>query len=263
MNKKLIVLGLFTAISLQAQSLTGFLLRSATAGEVLAAGMVGHTYTGVFTNRTDLIASAARLTAALEAISSWTPADLSVNSITYTNTYWDDSQVPATSFRVGTTAPAFDTFTDANIYVVRFTATQDDTVYGSIQLSHGYKIGTTLKPHVHFAPMTAAAGANTNVVWQFSHSAARIGAIFPGSTTVNVTNSLEGITQYNHRIVSLGDISGTGLTESSVIAFRLARLGSDAADTYNADVAVMGLDLHYEIDRPGSDTDIPSPPLPE
>lgn len=134
MNIKKLALITILSTGAQAQGLDFFLYSSRVYAETLAGGFTGYTYTGPFTNQTHLIASAARISAALEDlagfdINNWATTNtvitnlpnLVVNSITYTNTYWDDSQVPAMGFRVGTTAPTFDQFTDAAIYVYRLT----------------------------------------------------------------------------------------------------------------------------------------------
>lgn len=252
------------------QGLDFFLYSSRVQAELLANGFTGYTYNGPFNNQTHLIASAARINAALEDlagfdINNWALTNtvitnvpnLLINSITYTNSYWDDSQVPAMGFRVGTTAPDFAQFTDANIYCYQLSASQDDIVYGSVQLSHRYKKGTDLECHVHYAPMTAPAGSATNVVWQFSYSLGKIGSAFPASTTVNVTNSVAGFAQFSHKLKEFTTISGAGVNGSDILMFKLSRLGSSASDTYDNSIALLSFDLHFQLDKPGSDNELP------
>lgn len=233
------------------------------AAELLANSFIGYSYTGTFTNRTDVIASTYRTMLALEALasaSSFTMASANITNLTthgmvlYTNTFWDDSQVPGLSFRVGGTAPTLGNFTDANIQCYRFTDAQDDTVYGSIQLSHRYKAGTTLKPHIHIAPLVAG---TTNTVWWMYYSITNINSAFPASTLVKITNNLSGVAQYAHKIVSLGDIPNSAGKGSDVMLLTIIRKGTDAEDKDPSDVALLSFDLHFEVDKPGSDNETP------
>jgi hypothetical protein len=57
-----------------------------------------------------------------------------------------------------------------------------------------------------------------------------------------------------HQLAIFPAISGTGLTESSVldiILFRKEDVG------LNGDIEVKDFDIHYELDKPGSDSQIP------
>jgi hypothetical protein len=278
--------------------------RMRIASELLANNFIGYSYTGVFSNRTDMVPSIYRTMLALEALGASTNilstnisaingyfnnvvvtnninatnnvyvgntlwasrADIAsayvTNLITdgmvlYTNTFWDDSQFPSLAFKAGVSAPDFGNFTDANIQCYRFSATQDDIVYGSLQLSHRYKAGTTLKPHIHIAPMTAAAGATTNMVWWMYYSITNISSAFPASTLVKITNSLEAVPQYQHTILSLGDIANPAGKGSDVMMFTVIRKGTDVADTYDNYAALLSFDLHFEVDKPGSDGENP------
>lgn len=105
--------------------------------------------------------------------------------------------------------------------------------------------------------MTAPAGAATNIVWQFSYTLGKIGQVFPSSTTLNITNSVAGVSQFAHKLKGLATISGSGVNGSDVLMFKLARLGTSGSDTYDADVALLGFDLHFQIDKPGSNNEYP------
>jgi len=57
-----------------------------------------------------------------------------------------------------------------------------------------------------------------------------------------------------HLLTEFSTIFGAGLSASSVLIGRLYREGTSAYDTYAYDAVAIELDLHYEINAPGSKT---------
>lgn len=167
-------------------------------------------------------------------------------------TNWLDSMVPSLSVQVGATAPSLQNFIDANGKVYMFANNRDDTVYFTVQLNHNYKEGSTVYPHVHWT-RTAATGAGTNVVWQWSYTWANpVTQEFPSWQSITVTNAVAG-TNWWHQIASMPSISGSGKKASSIMAVTLKRLASSAdADDYDQSCAFIGADVHYQVDSIGS-----------
>lgn len=161
---------------------------------------------------------------------------------------WDDIRAPANAFALGANAPTWGTFLGGlNTWI--FSAALDQEVEASFQLPHGYAEGTDVELHIHWAPMTTD---NGNVVWEYEYSAAAINGTFPAPTTSTSTDAADG-TQYKHQVHDLVTISGSGLGISSMILVRIARLGSDGADTFTGTAALLEIDLHYQINSLGSD----------
>lgn len=167
---------------------------------------------------------------------------------------WDDSMVPEALVRVGATAPVQANFNGGPGQTLQFENNHDDAVMASVQLSHRYKQGTDVYPHVHWAEV-ATTGSGTNIVWELQYTWANPGTqVFPGYTTTKMTNSVTG-TNWWHSMHAFPAISGSGRTVSAVMVFQLRRLANSAtADDYDQNIAFLGFDLHYQVDAPGSDS---------
>jgi hypothetical protein len=186
---------------------------------------------------------------------SWTNDTVGLSSIVIgdngnvsSSNRWEDLRITPSGMNLpGQPAAAsfeIDSGPSSDQIALRFSA-DGTTVAGSEwQLPHAWVSNTVVYPHFHKQNHTA--GPNTSV-WQFVYSWANIGGVFPASTSVTVTNvDLVG-TQFRHRIVTIPaeGLSGTGKTFSSVLRWRLSRLGNDAADTGGA-IDLVSSDLHYQ-----------------
>ena len=58
-------------------------------------------------------------------------------------------------------------------------------------------------------------------------------------------------------VASSASITAIDDQESSIIITRITRLQNHTSDTYTGDVFIFELDMHYEIDKPGSNNEIP------
>lgn len=166
-------------------------------------------------------------------------------------TVWNDMRVPGTSARLGSSAPAVAAFLGAGgLYVLQFNGTGvANDIYFEIQMSHEYKEGTNILPHVHWTPTDTNTG---NVVWYLEYSWANIGATFGASTTITSTPEAAGGTAWVHKVANFAAITGTGKTISSMLVCRLYRDPADVNDTYAHPAAFLEFDLHFEIDTVGS-----------
>jgi len=173
--------------------------------------------------------------------------------IILTNTVWDDLQIPGHAVKTGGTAPTFGDFVNTSMQAWLFQGSvNDDQVWFTAQMSHSYKTGTDLHPHIHWTE-TAATGAGTNVVWELYYSWQDIGKTYTAGTTLLITNSVTG-TNWTHQLSEFPPISGSGITGvSSIINCRLRRLAnSNASDTYDQNAAFLQFDFHYQKDGVGS-----------
>lgn len=126
----------------------------------------------------------------------------------------------------------------------------------NVQLPHSWKEGTTIYPHLHWAPKNSATG---NVEWNFEYTWANYDAatpqVFPAITTSSVV-ATGPFTANAHAITPLtssnNGIDGTGKKISSILICRIWRDSGTSGDTYNYDAGVLFVDFHIQIDSWGS-----------
>ncbi len=170
-------------------------------------------------------------------------------------TRWDDLRFPASGIRITGAGGAFPPGDDSTTGLLLFDPGRTETVGGVAQLPHSWKEESTVRPHVHWQKTTSAAG---NVYWQFDYEVWNNGdtALLTYANTLFSTSPVAGTPDNNTAneilITSFGDIDMTGMTASSLIFWRLSRIGGNAADTYGADARLVEFDIHYEIDSFGS-----------
>lgn len=179
-------------------------------------------------------------------------------------TVWDDVMVYPDATSKGSSNPptwsatAFKKNaggTSQGVFFWMFSATTEQEVYFTVQIPHGYKVGTTLHPHLHWTTATGTP-SGTNVVWGLEYTAIAMGGSFPNTTTLTANSVISAVGTPSgtgqHLITSLGTISGTGLNISSVLICRVYRAAADANDTFSNEVGLLGFDIHYEKDTQGS-----------
>jgi hypothetical protein len=137
------------------------------------------------------------------------------------------------------------------VYTWYFPANVDSELHFQLQLPHGYKLGSTLKPHLHWFVDESSAG---NVRWGLEYLAVRPGQVI-GNTVINTSTDLEfgsSSVPYTHSITALGDITGNELYISSMIPMRLFREGSHVEDTHTGNAGLLEFDIHVLKDTEGS-----------
>jgi hypothetical protein len=141
------------------------------------------------------------------------------------------------------------------VFLLMFSATTEQELYFTIQIPHGYKVGSTLYPHVHWTTRVGTP-SGTNVVWGLEYSAIAIGGNFPNTTIITANSVIGSIGTPSgtgqHIITSLGTISGSGLGISSILICRLFRAATDPLDTFGNETGLLSFDIHYEQDTEGS-----------
>ena len=176
-------------------------------------------------------------------------------------TVWDDLMVyPDATSRSSNNPPTFTLFksnSSQGVWIWGFSNSTEQEVYFTVQIPHKYKVGSDLKPHVHWTTFDGnSAPTRTNVVWGLEYTVVKIGGTFGNTTTITGNSVIAGIPTISgtgqHLITSLGTISGTNFEISTVLVCRLFRKVADANDTYNNLTGLLGFDIHYEIDTEGS-----------
>lgn len=142
------------------------------------------------------------------------------------------------------------TFEDQN------STSNEQEVFFSVQMPHNWKEGTTIYPHVHWAPQAATAG---NVVWGLEYTWVNYDATtpiaFPNTTLITATTADVASGDVDkHLITGFSSITPSASQNkiSSILMCRFYRKSADANDDYNGNAAVLSFDLHYEIDAVGS-----------
>jgi hypothetical protein len=161
-------------------------------------------------------------------------------------TCWDDYDLIITTGQsAGSSYPLLSDTSNLYRFVVDTTGVTKCIFYGNQEMSHSWKIGSDLHPHVHFR-YTSTAGTPTFVL---KYRWVNIGDV-PGawtwirlSTTTGTTNNSIQMSYNNAQT-----ISGTGKTLSSTLQFQLYL--QSQTGTGGIDVQMLG--IHYQIDSFGS-----------
>lgn len=162
---------------------------------------------------------------------------------------WDDyviqigqSRLPASS------APSVADWKGSQ--VLSFSKSATNKMFFTAQLPHGYKAGSNIEFHIHVGyPTTPGVG---NSRWQLTHSWANVNGDFPSETTVTVTAAAPNVLDRHSLIEIASSITGTGKGLSSVVLGSIARLGGDAADTYDDVILLLSAGFHIQRDALGS-----------
>ena len=170
----------------------------------------------------------------------------------YEAPFWDDIRVDATATKINpaTSKPDFDAFPAGATYTktLLFDGGARETITFAVQVPHGWRIGTELHPHVHWAATTVELGKT--VTWDLNYVLADVNGLFGAEVTR--TGTTTGDTAVDaHRVTGLQAIDMSAITGvSPMLMCALSRRGD--TDTYTADVALLEFDIHYQLDAPGS-----------
>lgn len=179
-----------------------------------------------------------------------------------------DDMIGNVQAAAGVSSLTIEAYRDTPFLMPFFRHDQDDSLYFTFQFSHRKKLGGVVKSvHIHCVPMVNPAVAQ-DVYFGYSYSWQIMEGAFPalgswvsGNSTFQV-GVADAFKHKYHQIVA--DIAApANETHSSVLLFRLTRLGTDPLDTYSTNKAVppgtaaanLGLlyvDCHYLADRRGS-----------
>jgi hypothetical protein len=153
---------------------------------------------------------------------------------------WDDSQAPAIALPTGGTAPTFVAIRGGNVFGYQFDG--GDLCHGTIQLPHMLLTNPVVHFHVHFTfPMSTA--LNNTCLFRLDYTWAAPGGTFGAeANTGNITHTCQGQEQYTHQIKELAEVTLTGATFSTILAFRLQKVDGTAG----IDPVILSIDAHYQ-----------------
>jgi hypothetical protein len=180
-----------------------------------------------------------------------------------TATAWNDFVVnPMTTKNTGGSSPSWALLISTNIWAYQFRDGFTDELTFTVQLPHDYKQGSTIYPHIHWCPVTAAGTSRVN--WVLEYQWINLGESLSSTGSTQTGYLVVGDEGYpaislgskQHAITKFGSgISGLTKTISSIIMCRIYRNGSDGSDNYTDNAALLSVDFHYEIDAFGSSTE--------
>lgn len=182
---------------------------------------------------------------------------------------YDDLRVPVASTRSGGTKdPDWAKFKDdgagsQGVFLQWFDKANEEELYFELQVPHAAVEAGDLFAHIHFVP--AANGASGEFVrWGLEYTWANLGDVFSSTTIIygdasaaaTATSSEDAsLTAGKHYIQSLGTISGTGKSLSSMLCCRVFRDATDGTDDYDDDAGLLEIDFHAAFDSLGSTTE--------
>jgi len=165
---------------------------------------------------------------------------------------YDDLRFSPGSVKGAGTFPPTDTAYKGG-YILGFsTGPNNEAIQFTAQLPHKYKEGTDIVFHLHWTiPASGAGGGAENVKWDFTHSWANAGVVFPANSSATVTVDVQNDVLDTHMLDNVVTISGAGKTISSVLICSLTR-DVGVANDYANDAYFLEADFHFQIDTMGS-----------
>ena len=172
-------------------------------------------------------------------------------------TQWTDLRTAPISAKVaGGKQPTWAQFTDdgsgsTGVYSYAFSASAENEFWTTLQMPHGWKLGSDIEPHIHWAPMTTDTGT---VRWGIEYVWSNIDGTYGNSTIAYAEDAADG-TALKHQLADFAAVSGTGKTLSSVLLVRLFRDAVHGNDTFTGTAMILEFDIHYEVDAFGSNSE--------
>lgn len=175
---------------------------------------------------------------------------------------WDDLRIEPVARTTGANAPTFSQwFTNGagsrGVYLYLFdnaAGGSEKEVFFTVQMPHSWA-GTEVHVHAHWLAATTA--ATSAVRWALEYTWAEPFATF-GNTTIIYSSTPEGgdtgTTANKHMITEFAALTPTAAQDglSSIMVCRLYRDSANAGDTYTGNAGLLYLDVHYELDKLGS-----------
>lgn len=164
-------------------------------------------------------------------------------------TAWDDLRFPASG--LNPPGQVTDPSVNSETGLLEFDNNATTMITGVAQMPHAWLEGSAIRPHVHW--LQPAAG---DVVWQMEYRLLpAVDGDFPAAwTTITASTPAFAYPGSGTRVMitNFSEIDMAGFTLSSMVVFRISRLGNDAADTMPATATLLEFDIHYQIDARGS-----------
>ena len=176
------------------------------------------------------------------------------NPVVLEDTVWEDLYTPASAIKLSGGSPPTETAYKGSS-VLAFPTNANKIIYFGLHMPHSWKEGSEIEFHIHWTIPTSGAGVGAeNVKWDFTHSIASTGELFPAESAETTTVDVQDTLLDTHIYTDVVDIDMTGETISSVLLCSLTRDVAVASD-YAASAYLCVIDFHYQRDSMGSKTE--------
>ncbi|MEZ5069614.1 MAG: hypothetical protein R2751_01260 [Bacteroidales bacterium] len=167
-------------------------------------------------------------------------------------TVFNDLMIPGLSTVRNLNPPSLSTFLNGTLvysFADEGSNSNEEQVYFTVQVAHMWKEGSTLYPHVHFAPATSGTGT---IRWGLEYTWANVNATFPATTTIYAEASASG-TAHQHQVIGFSTDLTPDANQDEISSMLVCRLFRDSSvDTYTGDVLFLQFDIHMEMNSEGS-----------
>lgn len=177
-------------------------------------------------------------------------------------TVWDDMRIVPGAFDLpGSGDPALVSYQPggSGLATLLYEFQVDDIAYFTIQMPHGYKLGTDIYAHIHWTPGARGSAENGKFVgWKIDYSWASINGNFGPMATLDLKDACDG-TNHKHQmtpdVVIDGHTSPFGI--SSMLICNVKRTDTGADDDWVGTASgslpmILEIDFHYQMDTVGS-----------
>jgi len=169
---------------------------------------------------------------------------------------WDDLRFPPSNSSKIPGKEAKDQIYKSAI-VLKFQDHVDQGITFVVQLPHWYKLGSDLKPHMHITlPVAGSASGVENIKFDMTYCAANLGDAFPVESSLSITADVQNSAADLHGYVPLGTIDGSAIDDVSTMILCSLTRDVSVANNFTEDVYLLEVDIHYEIDSLGSETEL-------
>jgi len=193
---------------------------------------------------------------------------LYVGPNSYFNDQWNDligSVEDAQGIAALTRESYRDGSNDSGFLMRFFRHDQNDELQITFQLNHSVR-NSEARFHLHTIPMVAPSVSPQNTYWSYYWTIASVGGALPRNLASWSSGNLEIPVatgdEFKHQVFSIFNATIPPTASSSAFLFvRIIRSGTNPLDTYNtnkaagtgaANLAIIGLDVHVQLYRPGT-----------
>jgi hypothetical protein len=224
-----------------------FRLHNASTDKVITVTMQG---SDTISNQEGSLDVQPGQTVFIQKLTAGSPNTWDMNGPTIT---WDDIVVPISTAKVPVSnAPTWASFI-GNLNAFAYDV--NDYQEFNCEILHGYKEGSDLELHVHWAS-NGLEGTAAYVEWEIEYSIADRTEVFTSAIVVS-SGDIEipaSTTDLTHFYSDVGTITGTGLKIGAVLVGRVRRIAS-VGTAPSASPFLLSVGIHYQKDTDGSRTE--------
>lgn len=173
---------------------------------------------------------------------------------------WDDLRVTPGSFdRPGSSDPVIVSVQPGGSGTATwlYEFAKNNIASFTVQLPHGYKVGSDIKAHIHWTPGARGNEENGSTVgWKIDYTWASINGAFGSMATLDLSDACNGV-DWEHNMTPNITITGTDKGISSMLICNVKRTDTGTDDTWAGTASgslpmLLEIDFHYQIDTVGS-----------